>query len=250
MIPILAYANTLKLTDTEREILDYFEKNCSRVTGLGLKELSALLYTSDATIVRFCQKLGLHGYNDLKYRIRQELRQKYRDLQEGYDLLERSVAQFQDNLELLNMKLLLQAAEYLAGNSSIYIYGQNLSSLPARYLHQALTNMDHPSILIDWRELALQLSKTIDEKSVFFIVSAKSEPEPFQTIIRNASERGAVTILLTCDRATALKEECSICLFANDENQEFMQMDLNTRFGMFTVIEILIEMISERTLQV
>lgn len=248
MIPLLEKAHTLALTETEKEILEYFETHLPGAVALGLQDLSEILYTSNATIVRFCQKLGLHGYNDFKYQVRQELTQQYTDIQLGFGLINRSVAQFRDNLELLDVDRLSRAAEILTGGRSVYIYGQNLSSLPAQYLKTAMINLDYPSILIDWPELLDRMSQKIDSNSVLFILSARGEPERFRPILENVRARGAVSILLTCDLYTPLEELCDICLFANDENLEFRRVDVNPRFGMFTVIQILIEMIAHRTL--
>ena len=64
MIPIFEKAHQLDLTGTEEEILQYFESNLPASIYTSLNDLSASLYTSNATIVRFCQKLGLKGYNE------------------------------------------------------------------------------------------------------------------------------------------------------------------------------------------
>ena len=72
MIPLFEYARTQDLTPTEREILAYFEARPAAASCMNLQELSKALYTSGATIVRFCQQLGLSGYNDFKYQIRRE----------------------------------------------------------------------------------------------------------------------------------------------------------------------------------
>ena len=69
MIPLLEKARLLSLTETEQEILDYLEKNITAVTYIGLSDLSARLYTSNATIVRFCQKLGLKGYHEFNFSV-------------------------------------------------------------------------------------------------------------------------------------------------------------------------------------
>ncbi len=70
MLPLFENARQLKLTETEKEILDWFEANETAALHMNLRDLCAVLYTSNATIVRFCQKLGLSGYNDLKYQLR------------------------------------------------------------------------------------------------------------------------------------------------------------------------------------
>ena len=57
MIPIFEQAHSLFLTPTESEILDWFENHFPQCLYMNLEEMSDQLYTSSATIVRFCQKL-------------------------------------------------------------------------------------------------------------------------------------------------------------------------------------------------
>lgn len=153
MIPLFEKARSLPLTETETEILDYFEKNLPFSVHTRLNDLSAALYTSNATIVRFCQKLGLNGYNEFKYQVRSELKQQGKSLPSTSDLITHSLALFRDNMDLVDVKKLELAADYLTSDRPVYIYGMNLSSLPAKYLRVILTTLDYPSILIEWQRL-------------------------------------------------------------------------------------------------
>ena len=75
MIPLLEKAHSMQLTEMEQHILTYFEDNLSTVAFMNLEELSHILYTSNATIVRFCKKIGLNGFNEFKYQLKKELSQ-------------------------------------------------------------------------------------------------------------------------------------------------------------------------------
>ena len=76
MIPIFEQAHSLFLTPTESEILDWFENHFPQCLYMNLEEMSDQLYTSSATIVRFCQKLGFKGFNEFKYQLRQQLKEQ------------------------------------------------------------------------------------------------------------------------------------------------------------------------------
>ena len=49
MIPLFEHARQLNLTQTEKEILSYFEQNPSSAAYMNLQDLSRALYTSNAT---------------------------------------------------------------------------------------------------------------------------------------------------------------------------------------------------------
>ena len=96
MIPLFGKAHRMQLTETEKSILDYFEKNLPLSVHTHLNDLSSALYTSNATIVRFCQKLGLNGYNEFKYQLRHELKQMKEPVFSPNDLISHSLALFRE----------------------------------------------------------------------------------------------------------------------------------------------------------
>lgn len=53
-------------TGVECDIADYVLAHLEEVTSLKISELAERTYSSNATIVRFCRKLGLKGYRDFR----------------------------------------------------------------------------------------------------------------------------------------------------------------------------------------
>lgn len=247
MIPLFEKAHQLALTEMEKEILEYFEKNMPRSVRLSLNEVSGELYTSNATIVRFCQKLGLKGYNEFKYQVRSEWERLHYPVESAGNLISRSVARFRDNIDAIDMAKVQQIADLLTGDQPVYIYGSNLSSLAAKYLQVILTTLDYPSILIDWEKLLIGLSHGISSNSVLFVISAHGDAAQYLSIFKKVREQNATVILLTCEENSPLMEYSSICICTNDENEEYHHVDINTRVGIFTVIQLLIELVAQKT---
>lgn len=64
----------IKLTETEKEILEYMVGNLDVLPKLSSRKLAEKTYTSPTTIVRFVKKLGYQNYNDFKYNIISKLK--------------------------------------------------------------------------------------------------------------------------------------------------------------------------------
>lgn len=188
MIPLFEKAHRMQLTETEKSILDYFEKNLPLSVHTHLNDLSSALYTSNATIVRFCQKLGLNGYNEFKYQLRHELKQMKEPVFSPNDLISHSLALFRDNMEAVDADKLKRIADYLTGDNPVYIYGSNLSSVPAKYLQVVLNTLDHPSILIEWHRLLAGLIHEITSDSVLFMISAHGDSQRYLPIFECAKK--------------------------------------------------------------
>lgn len=249
MIPLFEKAHELALTDTEKEILEYFESHESAAVYLGINELSARLYISNATIIRFCKKLGLRGYNEFKYQVRRELEQLQHPVLFAGDTIHRSVAAFRDNIDALDVAKLEQAADILTSQKTLYIYGSSLSSLAARYLQIVLTTLDYPSIMIEWKTLLDGLMYGFDENCVLFLVTAHGDAERYLPIFKQAKAAGATTILVTCEAESPLIPYSTLSFCSNDRNEEYHHVDINTRIGVLTIIQILIELVVKKKRQ-
>lgn len=243
MIPLLEKAGQLPLTETEREILAWLQEHPAECISMDLQTLAGRLYTSSATIVRFCHKLGLGGFNEFKYQLRSELRTLQQPVFSPYDLMGRSLALFRDNIDGMDYAALEQAAAYLICGRPVYLFGSDLSSIPAHYLHSILTTLDYPCILISWINMLRGLSMKIDPEAIVFIITAHGDPQRYLSVFENLKKRGADSVLITCESQSPLIHYSSISLCANDRNCAYQHVDINPRIGIFTIVQALIELI-------
>lgn len=57
-----------QFSDSEKSIVKYLLENRGEVSELSARQLAERAFTSSATVVRFCQRLGFKGYADFKVR--------------------------------------------------------------------------------------------------------------------------------------------------------------------------------------
>ncbi len=243
-LPLFEKARQLKLTETEKNILDWLQHHAADALHMNLSSLCAVLYTSNATIVRFCQKLGLSGYHDFKYQLRSELREHQQSAFYPDTYISHTVAQLQDTIISLDLGQLEKIAELLTSGRPLYIYGTNLSALPARYLQIVLHSLDYPSILLEWEPLLNGLAGNIRNDAVLLVMTASGCGERYLQTFRTAKERNITIILLTSDHSSPLIHYSTIVIYTNDQKEEYQQIDINSRIGFFLVIQILIELIA------
>lgn len=245
-LPLLEKARLLDLTETEKEILGYFESHLPSCAFLGLKDLESNLYTSGATIVRFCQKLGFQGFNELKYQLRSQLEQQRNQQYSANSLISRSIAVFKDNLEAMDIASLYEIADILTSDRPVYIYGNELSSVAAKYLHTILTTLDCPSILLEWPRLLNGLTYEMSSDAVLFVITTHGDALRYLPAFQKTRQKGICTVLLTCEADSPLLATCTYGLCTNDRNEEYHHVDVNGRLGILTVVQILIELIVQK----
>lgn len=64
-----AIENCAHLTPIEQTVANYILENPKNVLSFTIDGLSKTLYISKSAILRFCKKIGLNGYNDLKVQL-------------------------------------------------------------------------------------------------------------------------------------------------------------------------------------
>lgn len=82
----------VNFTSHEKEIARYILEHMDIVPGMSSKNLANASFTSKATVVRLCQKLGLVGYQEFKLKLVEEINQKNRlsQMLEGEPITDRS----------------------------------------------------------------------------------------------------------------------------------------------------------------
>lgn len=73
MLILNQFKDKKRFTSVEWEIIDYITKNLKEVLHMTADELAGVTYTSTASIIRLCQKLGLKGYKEFKVQLATEI---------------------------------------------------------------------------------------------------------------------------------------------------------------------------------
>lgn len=246
MLPLLEKAHQIPLTEAEKSALSYFEEHTTAAVHMTLSDLCAQLYTSNATIVRFCQKLGLSGYNDFKYQLRSELRSSRTADFYSDEFISHTIARFQDTISYLDIQQLEDITSLLTSGRPLYIYGTNLSALPARYFQIVLNSLDYPSILIEWENLLNGLVRNMSRDAILLVITVKGLGERYLPAFQLAKKRGITTILLTSRKESPLIPYSTTTVCTNDMSEDLQPVDTNSRIGFFTVIQILIELAAQK----
>lgn len=134
-----------KLTATERKAADYLMGHLGQAQFLSISELAEACGVAEATISRFCRRLGYGGYSTFKLAIAKSLAPAPRPLGEargevgpedsvlamGEKLLHTNTSVMSQTLELLNPEALSRAADLLSGARQVYCMGQGGSMILA-----------------------------------------------------------------------------------------------------------------------
>ena len=189
-------------TASEKKLADYILSAQNSISRMSISELASACAVADATVSRFCRRLGYKGYPDFKIAIANasvgrlednplsgEITQED-DLETiSRKLLNASVTAMNQTREVLNLQAVAQAAAILRSSTSVYCMGQGGSMLiaaEAAHLFSTISSKFRP----------VSDSHMQPTAAVLFFSYSGSTLAMLDTL-KSVRERGAKVILVT-----------------------------------------------------
>ncbi|MGL4698029.1 MurR/RpiR family transcriptional regulator [Enterococcus larvae] len=189
------HANYTYLTKSEKKVADYIVSSGEKVLHQTLVDIKKATMVGDATIVRFCQKLGYNGFSDLKIDIAKEgfpsSASNHADSSEKsfVKVVEnRLIKAIQETSVLANEEKLKAAVEYIYNAKNIYIFGVGSSGITARDMEsrflrggveaKAITDSHYQAMsasLFTKEDVVIALSLTGKTKDIYDALSIAKE---------------------------------------------------------------------------
>lgn len=239
MKTFLNQIDSSNFSENDKLILDYFITHKNHLPYLSLSDICKDLYLSNATIVRFCQKLGFKGFNELKFTLRHELNSSS-DFSNSWQILQRRTAILKDFIDNIDSSKIKNICSLILGSESLYIYGRNMSSLPAKYLDSMLNSMDIPCIYIDWIDFLRAFSKSLPENATLILFTNYGEKSTYQSIIDSCHQSHANIIWISSSQIDPSMITGSDTYIWTQE-LPLEHVHLRTKMTSFLVVQLIVE---------
>lgn len=199
------------LTANEHEMADYILKHQQDISGFTSEQLADLCHVSRASLLRFCKKLNLSAFAELKYLLktsRQETDGKNLDLQhiaENYHVMIDELARgsYEEICALINRA------------QTIYLYGTgNEQKAVAEEFKRIFLTFGKCSVdLFDYGETEFAM-KTFSEKDLLIIISLSGETEAGIRMLKLAEPSGIPLLSITRWKNNTISRLCGYNLYA------------------------------------
>ena len=249
---VLATLATLapSLRESERKIADYMLAHPDEVIYLSVTELADRTDTSEATVIRFAQRLGHPGYAALKIALTIDRRESAAalpsDLASEADLtslkrqiIQVNIASLNDTAQLLDDAALAQAVEALAGARRIEVYGVGGSAVVAQDAYFMLMQIGLPIIAIADPHLQMMSAVQLQAGDVALAISLSGSTRDTIEALQAARDAGATCICITRYVRSPITRVAQITLLAAARPATIGGHDLLGRVAQLAVIDVL-----------
>lgn len=233
-------------SEIDKAIANHILKNGSRIKDISIQMLAKETYSSPATIIRLCKKIGVKGYQEFRIKFYAEFEESTLYKEEVNTNIPfvkgAGVEEIVANLANINIRTITetvknfdyskmnQIVDKLNVSKEIYIFGVGSSLASALefktkmlrigrrvYLEEGITNQ---------QALAANAGR-----DTFCILISHSGSTPFIVSVSNILKRSqCFTLAITSDSESAVARNCNLCLpIINYEEK-----DLNKKLETFT----------------
>ncbi len=194
--------NYFTLTKTEKKIANFIlqEQNNS-IVNMTLLELAKQLRLGEATIIRFCRKMGFQGFQDLKLNMAIETTREADKGEIGeidhHQEMEKMIHVIRNTDECVDWKRLEEATELMSTNGSLYFYGVGSSGLAAEIAEARLLRMGRRGKAVKESHFQTIQSAIMGPDDLVVAISVSGTTIDLYYAVKIARDNGAKLITIT-----------------------------------------------------
>ncbi|WP_174614594.1 MurR/RpiR family transcriptional regulator [Virgibacillus ihumii] len=242
----------LKLTKSEKVLVRYIEDHYDEVMYDSIMELSDRSGIGNATIVRFCKKLGYKGYSEFKVALAHEQSAQNRKNVfsgpiEQDDTIEMIASKFYNvNMEALDATMsnldynaIQQAALSMKNAKRVHFAGIGHSGMTAQETKYKFMRIGlHSDIYMDEHTM-LMMASIMNEEDFVFGISHSGNTKEIINMFEVAKRNNATTICVTGNKDSEVSRNADFAIHYSSAESLFQTGAISTKIAQLFVIDLI-----------
>ena len=198
------------LTTSEKKLADYVLSNQSS-QFLSISELAAACNVAEATVSRFCRRLGYRGFNEFKLSVANasvshkpwdnplsgEITREDSLADLSQKLYSAELEAISQTMELMDLESVSQAADLLQNARRVICMGQGGSMIIAKEANHLFSTVSNKFMAVADSHIQAMTAASLDPEDVVFFFSYSGSTKAMMNTLKLASQRNARIILVT-----------------------------------------------------
>ena len=250
------------LSPAEDRVADIVLADARRAAGLTISELATAARTSETTVLRFCRRLGLPGYPQLRLALAEESAQPRTMLRSGTDIsasdtIDDIVAKVaftdasavEETAQQLDRDALAAAAAFIARAGRVDIYGVAASAVVGTDLQQKLHRIGIVAFAWNDPHLALTSASLLTRADIAIGISHSGTTTETIEALAAARSTGAKTLAITNFPLSRLASGVDYLLTTAARETSLRSGATASRIAALTVVDCLYIAVAQRNLR-
>lgn len=255
-----AIRNSLhQLKRAEKRVAESVLKDPHQVIRYTITELADKADTSEPTVVRFCRKMGLQGYMDLRLSLARDLpsaqyiHEAVAEQDSPVQVMEKIFSTSQEalgnTLNKIDMNVFDQAVNILTHARRIEFYGSGGSGSVARDAHHKFFRLGVPCIAYEDSHMQVMSAALLASDCVVIAISATGSSRDVIDSIQIAKKSGAQTIGITGREKSPLGRICDHNLSVYSKETAIWLAPMSTRIAQLVLLDALFVSVANKKLK-
>ncbi|MCA0972169.1 MurR/RpiR family transcriptional regulator [Halobacillus litoralis] len=239
-----------QFSEKEKIIADYILENREKIVHYTINHIADDLMVAEATVFRFCKRLGFKGFQALKIALASEIVNEIEDIHETISPddndLEINEKIFQANIRALestrdiqNKETIEKVMSYLIEAKRFFFYGSGGSGVLAQDAQHKFVRTGIESHAYMDSHLQLMTATQLREGDVCIIISHTGANKDMIDLVEEAKENGAKTIAITNFSKSPLTKLVDVSLYTVSQETEYRSEALASRIAALSIIDSL-----------
>lgn len=246
-----------QLFDAEKKIAKFILNNPKKVVDMTVSELAEISDVSIASVSRFCRKMGLKGFAQLKISLAQELVDTHKSGEISNDIsidnipqslqniLANKITELKQTVNLINTDEFREILEGIRDSSRVQVIAVGNTIPVAIDAAFKFNELGIPTTAGTIWETQLSYSFTLGKGDVLIAISNSGESDKVLEAVKIANNNKAMTIGITNSPHSAIGEEVQYHITTATREKLFLDEFCFSRVSASTVIEIIFLFLTE-----
>lgn len=246
-----------QLFDAEKKIAKFILNNPKKVVDMTVSELAEISDVSIASVSRFCRKVGLKGFAQLKISLAQELVDTHKSGEISNDIsvdnipqslqniLANKITELKQTVNLINTDEFREILEGIRDASRVQVIAVGNTIPVAIDAAFKFNELGIPTTAGTIWETQLSYSFTLGKGDVLIAISNSGESDKVLEAVKIANNNKAMTIGITNSPHSAIGEEVQYHITTATREKLFFDEFCFSRVSASTVIEIIFLFLTE-----
>jgi len=249
------------MTQADQQIAQFIIDHPERMLAMSSAALAEATGRSQSSVVKFSQKLGYAGYQQLKLAVNKAKAQEWQapagiihgtiDASDSYmtilqKLIGSKLLSMRETSAVNGEKTIDQALDALAKARRIQLAGVGASSLVARDFSYKLLKLGRSVLLDNDSHIQISNASTLTKADVLVVLSYSGSSIEILRIAELAKERGATIIAITGLQPNPLLDIADISLYTVADEERVRSSAITSRDAQLMLIDMLFILLLRR----
>lgn len=237
-------------SEKEKQIADYVLKDPKQMVHKSINQVADDLDVADATVFRFCKRLGYKGYQAMKIALAADIVTPIKDIHEqilesdaeidiASKVVKSNIRTLEETLNIMNGEVLERAVSVLNTAQKIDFYGNGGSGVIAMDAHHKFIRTGKNSSAYSDTHMQLMSASQLTEKDAAVFISHSGTNKDLLEVLSVAKENGAVCIAITNYATTPLSKHADLVFYTVSEETAYRSEALSSRIAQLTIVDLL-----------